>query len=80
MRPPLRWLSPKQSPNPPIPPFSQVLDLSQNSLPDVPPALAACHQLSALNVGQQEAAAPGEAAADVALLAALPALRLLICR
>lgn len=58
----------------------QALDLSQNSLGGVPIALAggACPQLSALSLGQQEAAAPGEAPADLELLTGLPALRLLV--
>lgn len=63
------------------PPFSspskQVLDVSHNSLAGVPAALAACAQLSALRLDQQETAAPGEAPADRDTLAVLPGLRLL---
>lgn len=51
--------------------------MSHNSLAGVPRALAACAQLSALRVDQQETASPGDAPTDRAVLAALPALRLL---
>lgn len=54
-----------------------MLDLSHNSLPGVPEALAACPHLSALRLDQQETAAPGETEGDCAVLAALPALTLL---
>ena len=58
----------------------RALDLSDNCLmpQGVPPALSRCTQLTALSLGQQEAAAPGETAGDVATLRALPALRLLV--
>lgn len=57
----------------------QALDLSHNSLPGVPAHLpGCCPHLSALSLGQQETASPGEGAADVAVLRALPTLRLLV--
>ncbi|KAI3425055.1 hypothetical protein D9Q98_008433 [Chlorella vulgaris] len=55
----------------------QVLDLSQNSLPGVPPALASSTCLRFLSLGQQESAAPGDSPTDVAILRQLP-LALLI--
>ena len=59
--------------------FLQVLDLSHNSLlPGVPSTLAVCSHLGALRLDQQETAAPGETADDCAVLAALPAVRLLV--
>ncbi|KAL4447791.1 hypothetical protein ABPG75_005010 [Micractinium tetrahymenae] len=57
----------------------RALDLSHNSLAGVPPHLpGCCPHLSALSLGQQETAAPGEGDADMAALRALPALRLLV--
>lgn len=56
-----------------------MLDLSHNSLPGVPAHLpGSCPSLTALSLGQQETAAPGEGDTDVATLRALPALRLLV--
>lgn len=53
--------------------------MSHNSLPGVPAHLpVCCTNLSALSLGQQETASPGESAADVATLHALPTLRLLV--
>jgi hypothetical protein len=48
-----------------------VLDVSHNSLPGVPPALAASTCLRCLSVAQQDDAAPGGEEGDVDVLRAL---------